>query len=436
VNIENTELEAKTSENDHKDDLGVESRSGPGKPSEPPVKQDEAPPAKRGGSFLAFLALLVSLAAIALSAWNWWQGQASGSQAESQVYAEIARLESGDKELELKIKQVRDEVDTLASGDVGAEFQALQRRIQSDRQQLAGIEQGMQEQMALSRSLQAATSSVQGRLQAAEAAVAGMSTRELDAGGELDLAEVDYLLRLANERLKLFNDPAAADEALEVADMHLAALDNPMYLGVRQDIASARRELAAVEIPDYLEIANRVDTIQEAIPELVFLDEDTPAVVTESRDEEGWWGKISGAFSSLVTVRRSTEQENQRISLEDMDYVRQRLWLQMEIAHLALMRRDQDAFRSSLGRIGETIKAWFEPAAGSFAEVSGGIEELLALEINVEVPDITTPWSTLRLLRNTVPTPSAVPVDAPPVEESVEEAVDDAEEEPAGDNEG
>ncbi len=304
-------------------------------------------------------------------------------------------------------------MDTLASGDVGAEFQALQRRMQTDREQLAGIEQGMQEQMALSRSLQAATSSMQGRLQAAEAAVAGMSTRELDGGGELDLAEVDYLLRLANERLKLFNDPAAADEALEVADMHLAALDNPMYLGVRQDIAAARRELAAVEVPDYLEIATRVDNIQEAVPALVFLEQDTPAVVTENVDQEGWWGKISGAFSSLVTVRRSTDQENQRISLEDMDYVRQRLWLQMEIAHLALMRRDQAAFRSSLERTMETINAWFDPAAGSFAQVSGGIDELLALEINVEVPDITAPWSTLRLLRNAVPSAAAVPVDAP-----------------------
>jgi uroporphyrin-3 C-methyltransferase len=431
VNIENTEIEAKTSENDHEDDFGVKSRSGPGKPSEPPVDSNDTPSVKRGGSFLAFLALLLSLAAIALSAWTWWQGQASGSQAESEVFAEIARLESGDKELELKIKQVRDEVDTLASGDVGAEFQALQRRIHTDREQLAGIEQGMQEQMALSRSLQAATSSMQGRLRAAEAAVAGMSTRELDGGGELDLAEVDYLLRLANERLKLFNDPAAADEALEVADMHLAALDNPMYLGVRQDIAAARRELAAVGIPDYLEIANRVDAIQEAIPALVFLEEETPAVVTEREDPDGWWGKISGAFSSLVTVRRSTDQENQRISLEDMDYVRQRLWLQMEISHLALMRRDQDAFRSSLERTMETIDAWFDPAAGSFAEVSGGIDELLALEIKFEVPDITAPWSTLRLLRNAAPS-AAVPVDAPPVEE----VVDDAEQKPAGDNEG
>ncbi len=440
MNIENTELEAKISENDHKDDFGVKNHSGPGKPSQSPIDSKDTSPAKRGGSFLAFLALLVSLAAIALSAWTWWQGQASGSQAESEVFAEIARLESGDRELELKIRQVRDEVDTLASGDVGAEFQALQRRIQTDREQLAGIEQGMQEQMALTRSLQAATSSMQGRLQAAEAAVAGMSTRELDGGGELDLAEVDYLLRLANERLKLFNDPAAADEALEVADMHLAALDNPMYLGVRQDIAAARRELAAVEIPEYLEIANRMDSIQEAIPALVFLEQDTPAVAPERGDEEGWWGKISGAFSSLVTVRRSTDQENQRISLEDMDYVRQRLWLQMEIAHLALMRRDQAAFRSALERTMETINAWFDPAAGSFAQVRGGIDELLALEINVAVPDITAPWSTLRLLRNAVPAASAVPVDAPPAEEVADDAegevVDDAEEEPAGDNEG
>lgn len=416
MNIENTELEAKPPENEIEDDFGMKNSPGPGKPSEPPVKSDEKPPAKRGGSFLAFLAFLLAVAALALSAWTWWQAQGWGNQAESRAFSEITRLESSDEELSLKINQLRDEVDGLASGDVSAEFDALQRRLQADREQMAEVEQAMQDQMALSRSLQAATTSVQGRLQAAEAAVSGMSTRELDAGGELDLAEVDYLLRLANERLKLFDDPVAADEALEVADMHLAALDNPMYLGVRQDIAAARRALSAVEVPAHLDIASRLDTIQEGIPSLVFLTQETVAVDVVAGEEDGWWAKFKGAFSGLVTVRHSTDEENKRISLEDKDYVRQRIWLQLEISHLALMRRDQQAFRSSLERTAESVDAWFEPGDGSFKEVRGGIDELLALEIEVKVPDITAPWSTLRLLRNTVPSPSAVPTEAPQTE--------------------
>ena len=108
----------------------------------------------------------------------------------------------------------------------------MQQQMQADRSKLGQVEQTLNEQISMARSLQAASESLHGRLLAAEAALAGMSTRELDAGGELDLAEVDYLLRLAVERLKLFSDPAAADRALEIADMNLAALNNPMYLGI------------------------------------------------------------------------------------------------------------------------------------------------------------------------------------------------------------
>jgi uroporphyrin-3 C-methyltransferase len=409
VNTENSDFESTPPEKKTGEDLGAKAIDGPGKPSEPPGPEPAAHrEKKKGGGGLAFLALVFSLAALGITGWNWWQGQSSGNEEAARVYNEISRLESSDSELGLKIKQLRDELDTLASGDVGAEFEALQKRLESDRRAMTDIEQSMQEQLALSRSLQAAADSMQGRLQAAEAAVTGLSTMELDAGGELDLAEVDYLLRLANERLKLFNDAEAADEALQVADMHLAALDNPMYLGVRQDIAAARRELSSVEMPNYLDIAHRLDAIQEAVPSLLFIEDELPVAEPVDDPGEGWWDKTMSTFASLVTVRRSTDQENERISLEDKDYIRQRLWLQLEIAHLALMRHDQAAFRRSLERVGETLTSWFRDDTDAFEEVSSGIDELQSIDIEVDVPDITAPWNTLRLLRNTA-LPAAVP---------------------------
>ena len=381
----------------------------------PPRLMEEEPPARRGGA-AAFVALLMSVAALAGTGWMWWQNQASLGQEETRVFNEIARLERGDSELDLKITELRNELDTLAAGDVSREFRELQARLQADRAQMESVEQTIREQLALSRSLQAATDSIQGRLQAAEAAVSGMSTRELDAGGELDLAEVDYLLRLANERVKLFADPVAADQALEVADMHLAALDNPMYLGVRQDIAVARRELAAVETPDFLDIANRLDKIQALIPALPFQGEQATVYDAGAVEGEGWWEKIKSAFSGLVTVRRS-DGEDQAISLQDKDYIRQRVWLQLEIAHLALMRRDQAAFHHSLDRVRESIETWFEPGDEEYQAAMAGLQSLAAVRIEVDVPDITAPWSTLRLLRNAGEAPAPAPL---PVEESGE----------------
>ena len=354
---------------------------------------------RRGGSALALLAFIFALAALAGTAWMWWLDEMTGEQGDDPVFAEIARLASADNELSLKLEQALGQLESLADHDSSAQIAALHKRLDADSAQVRNLDQTIRDQLALSRSLQAAAESMQGRLLATEATLAGMSAPQLDAGGELDLAEVDYLLRLANERLKLFSDPVAADQALEIADLHLAALGNPMYLGVRQEIATARGELAAVKMPDYLGIISQLETIRESTASLPLLGSAPVGQESELAVETGWWEKVKSVFSNLVTIRRSTGGENERISLEDKDYIRQRLWLQLEVAHLSLMRREQGAFRHSLEQVRETLSTWFDPGDGAYQSAIRGIDELLALEIELDVPDISAPWATIRLVR-------------------------------------
>ncbi len=354
---------------------------------------------RRGGSALALLAFIFALAALAGTAWMWWLDEMTGEQGDDPVFAEIARLGSADNELSLKLEQALGQLESLADHDSSAQIAELHKRLEADSAQVRNLDQTIRDQLALSRSLQAAAESMQGRLLATEATLAGMSAPELDAGGELDLAEVDYLLRLANERLKLFSDPVAADQALEIADLHLAALGNPMYLGVRQEIATARGELAAVKMPDYLDIISQLETIRESTASLPLLGSAPVGQESELAVETGWWEKVKSVFSNLVSIRRSTARENERISLEDKDYIRQRLWLQLEVAHLSLMRREQGAFRHSLEQVRETLSTWFDPGDGAYQSAIRGIDELLALEIELDVPDISAPWATIRLVR-------------------------------------
>jgi uroporphyrin-3 C-methyltransferase len=251
----------------------------------------------------------------------------------------------------------------------------------------------------VTRSLQAAGESEHSRLIAAEAALAELSRRELDAPGELDVAEVDYLLRLANERLTLFGDTQAADRALALADSHLAAMDNPAYLVVRQEISAARRKLASVDAPDPVDVASRIDTLQEAIPGLPFRGGEALDSGAAEADGSSWWERLKSTLAGLVTIRRSTAEENLELSLEDKDFVRQRLWMQLEAAHLALLRRDEDAFRDALTRARKTVATWFEPGSGAVQSFDGGLAELAGTSLRADLPDISGPWSTLRLLR-------------------------------------
>jgi len=356
-------------------------------------------------------ALLLAAAALAGTGWMWWQGQAASGEARDLVIAEVARLQANDSELDLKISGLHDRLESVSSLG-GGELQALQQRIDDDRAQLARIEQSISEQLQRSGSVQAATEAMHGRLLAAEAALARVAARDLDAGSELDLSEVEYLLRLAEERLQLFGDPEAAERALAIAETHLAAFDNPSLVGVRREVAAAREALAAANLPDYVALADELDALQASIPGLPFRGEATTAQAPATATDAGWWEKLKSALGSLVTIRRSEQEADATISLEDKDYVRQRLWLQVEIAHLSLMRRDGQAFRNALERAAATVSGWFDATDAQVQAAQASIARLAAAELDAELPDIGKPWSTLRALRSAAPAPSPpLPVD-------------------------
>jgi len=388
-------------------------------PLEPPARTSAGPESeavrepRRGGSALGFLALLVALGAAAGTGWLWWQGQLSGETEVERLNSEVARLESNHSRLSAELKGLAKTVESLSATGEADALARLEQSVSGSRAQMDALQQALQEQVALTRSQQQAADVMHTRLVAAEAALAEVSGRARETRGELDLAEVDYLLRLASERLQLFSDPEAADRALVLADSHLAALDNPAFLVVRQDIASARSELGAIHVPDDPAIAGQLDAMQNSIPALPFPETAVPSASTPPGEEAGWWDKLKATLASLVTVRRSTDEENRRISLLDQDYLRQRVWLQLEIAYLALMRRDQAAFDVALNRVQASIDKWFDSASSEVRSFNASLAQLRALEIAVTWPDISAPWNTLRLVRSAQTAP--MPVARPPV---------------------
>jgi uroporphyrin-3 C-methyltransferase len=386
-------------------------------PAEPAVEAEKKKDRKKGGGgALAFFALLTALAAAAGTAWMWWQDQAAERFEGDRLDVEIARLASQDSRFSDQLRELRAELESRPAG-VGAEqVDELRGHLSEDRARVEALQQGLQEQVALTQSLQMSADAMHARLLTAEAALAEAAVRELDARGALDLAEVEYLLRLANERLQLFGDRSGADRALSLAGAHLAALDNPAHLGVRQAIAAARQSLAAIDVPDDLAISGELTALQEALPTLPFRNA-APAAVTDEAQAEGWWDKLKSTFASLVTVRRSTEAENQRISLEDQDYIRQRIWLQVEVARLALMRRDEEMFRGALAEAQANLLDWFDDSSPAVQSMLSSLGALQGRTVRVTWPDISAPWTLLQRVTSSPALPAATPSRAPAAEQ-------------------
>jgi uroporphyrin-3 C-methyltransferase len=362
-------------------------------------KADQEQPARRGTG-LALLAVVLALASLCVTGWFWWQN-ASEKQGEARQFAaELGRQDQLLAKLDARSGALASQLSALAAADPGQRLDQLEHELGSLQTGSKQWRSFQDETAAWRRSMQALMAGMQDRLAGTEARLAVLSARNIDSSAELDLDEVDYVLRLAQERLALFADPRAADRALAIAERHVIAMDNPMYIGLRRELSSARQKLALLQLPDYPTLERKLDLLQSSLASLGFKGANVTAGQPAGSDDSGWWARIRNAFSGLVTVRRSTADENEFPVLADQELIRQRAWLELEVARLAVLRRDQQAYSAALDRISNNVQRWFEPAGQGWQGTMDLLAELKLLNIAPAMPDISAPWTALQALRS------------------------------------
>lgn len=393
----------------------------------------------RGGAWLALLALLLVLLVAGWNGWQWWQKEQGAEQA-AELSAALARLDRVQAELSNAQRAQTQRIEAFERLELDRGLTQLDEAIAqarsvagSDRARLEGLETSLGE--------------VLGLLDRLESRMAALVVRGESPRQGLELAEVDYLLRSATERLSLYGDVRSADQALALADAQLDAMDDPVYLTVRQAIAASRLALESIDRPDYVVLTERLASLQAQIPGLPFPGEVSqltaagPAVV----EDPGVWQRFTSALGDLVSVRRS-DDDLLLVSLEDKDTVRQALWLQFEGARLALLREDDAAYQSALQRATATLEQYFDPRAEEVSAVATSIATLQASSLAVSWPDISEPWTRLKSIREprdaapasaaappqqAAELPEAAPEPAPAEPDPVEVPEDD----PEGDSE-
>jgi len=287
--------------------------------------------------------------------------------------------------------------------------------------QLAGLQGQTGEDQASINAIQGSVRSLEQRLSATESGLVTVAAASQNSSVTLDIAEIDFLLRASSERLQLFTDPVAADLALQAADVQIEALNDPMFLSVRQRIAASRQALAQVPVIDRVQLTSQITDMQSKVSGLPFRGEATTQPEPELPDDAGWWQSFKHSLSSLVTVRRRVPEDQSLLSLDDKDYLRQGLWLQFESARLALMRNDSSVYSGSLDRVDSTVEQFFENGSSEVQALLLGVAALKRVDIAPEMPDISGPWTQLRQLRDSRRLlQSATPVEIVEPEETAE----------------
>jgi len=358
----------------------------------------EKKPASSGKS-IAVLALLVALASVSATGWQWWQTQQADPNEATQKES-LARLQDAQQKIANSVATFETQLNAAESPIDAAEFSRRDERLKAVESQVASLDGQSGEDQASISAMQGSVRSLEQRLSATESGLVSVAASSQNSSVELDIAEIDFLLRTASERLQLFSDPTAADLALQAADVQIEALNDPMFLSVRQRIASSRQALAMVPRIDRVELSTQLTALQTKVPDLPFRGEAETQPEPVLPDDAGWWESFKQTMSSLVTVRRRVPEDQSLLSLDDKDYLRQGLWLQLESARLALMRNDTSVYSGSLDRVNDTVEQFFQNGS---SEVQALLLEVAALkQVNIapEMPDISAPWTQLRQLRD------------------------------------
>jgi uroporphyrin-3 C-methyltransferase len=358
----------------------------------------EKTPASSGKS-IAILALLVALAAVGTSGWQWWQIHQGDSNETTQI-ASLKRLHDTQMQLASSVASFKTQLEATESPLDAAEFSRQGERLNAVESKLGDLQGQSSEDRASISGVQGSVRSMEQRLSTTESGLISVAASNQNSSVELDIAEIDFLLRTASERLQLFSDPNAADLALQAADVQIEALNDPMFLSVRQRIASTRQALALVPVIDRVEISSRLLAMQSKVSDLPFRGEVVAAPEPELPADAGWWESFKQTMSSLVIVRRRVAEDPLVLSLDDKDYLRLGLWLQLESAQLALMRNDTSVYAGSLDRVNNTLLQFFQTNASGVEALLIEIAALKQVNIAPEMPDVSAPWTQLRQLRD------------------------------------
>ncbi|MES9955858.1 MAG: uroporphyrinogen-III C-methyltransferase [Sedimenticola sp.] len=218
-------------------------------------------------------------------------------------------------------------------------------------------------------------------------------------------SEAEYLMRVANHRLRLERDVETAIKALQAADGRLRDSGDPGWSDVRQTLAGEIASLQSVARVDRTGLSSRLAAMVGQISKLKIIGTE-PAPRQESAADEpeeggdrtlktmlqdGWEG-----FKSVMVIRHHGKPVSAMLPPEQQFFVYQNLRLQLEAARMSMLRGDRILYIASL----ETAEQWLGDLFDTESQVAramlGEIEQLKGIDISPALPDISASLMGLR----------------------------------------
>lgn len=224
--------------------------------------------------------------------------------------------------------------------------------------------------------------------------------------GDWLVADAEYLLSVANQRLHLMGDINTTKMALEAADQRLRESGDNAAFRVREQIVKEIKALEQVKSPDIVGIYSSVQILKDKVKNLAVLLPYAGKPLTESKQvhdheqaQDSDHSVLNSALHLLegyVTVKHSDQPVTEIITVEDAEFIKQQLNVKLEMIKISLVQQNDALFQTNITDAVHWVKTNFTKNKNS-KDVLDQLADLKAVQLRTQFPDIS---KSLKMLKD------------------------------------
>ncbi len=280
----------------------------------------------------------------------------------------------------------------LALADAQTQTQrihALQDALGALQQERGSLSQRIDDGNAVNRALREEVLGLRERTRTLEDALAALSESRQGGTQALRLDEAEFMLRMAEERYRLFHDAAGALDATRLAGRALTGVDAPVYAPLRDDVAALATALAQLRPAARTQQLQTLAALRAAVWSLALRK---PTAVPVGK---GLWARIGGALGSLVRIEPVAHAP---LSGAGAVLLHELLALDLAQAQGALLAWDAPLWSQSLQQARTLLAARFDTDDTAGRAFAAELEKLQPLPVT-PLPQLGAVLEELRRLR-------------------------------------
>jgi len=213
------------------------------------------------------------------------------------------------------------------------------------------------------------------------------------------ISEAEYYLKIANFQLQILNSPKQASLALHIANERIKQIPDLNLIDVQQAISNEIGMLEKIITIDLEKIVLQILNLIE-ITEILSLkklsdDSEVERTDLEEKNVIHAWNNTKKAISNLVQITPPGSLKELPKSYESERHLKNILKLQLQLAALALMQREQAIFETALNNIDKTLDKFFDSNNEQINNIKIIIADIKSEVSTLSVPDISASLSLL-----------------------------------------